>query len=247
MYYRSSAVGPKKFALFLASNNLFATETCSRSANPDIFNITKPLPMSGDSYTYLALGDSYTIGEGVPLYESFPYQVVQLLRKQGIPVHAPEIIAKTGWTTFELADQLLQRSLEHYYDFVTLAIGVNNQYRNLIQADYRSDFEFLIKKAICLTKEQPSRVIVLSIPDWGQTPFAHGKNRGKISDEINAFNLVNHEIATHHNCSYIDITSPLRAMGIDDSLLTADQLHPSGRAYANWATQVAAVITTQVV
>ncbi|WP_165958126.1 SGNH/GDSL hydrolase family protein [Segetibacter sp. 3557_3] len=201
--------------------------------------------MSKHSFNYLALGDSYTIGEGVALFESFPCQVVQLLRKKGLTIHAPEIVAKTGWTTFELADQLLHMSLAPHYDFVTLAIGVNNQYRNLLPADYRSDFEFLIRKALHFTTEQSSRVIVLSIPDWGHTPFAHGRNRRKISEEIDLFNELNHEITSRYRCQYLDVTTPLRNFGIDESPVVADKLHPSAKAYTTWALEVADVISRE--
>jgi len=106
--------------------------------------------MTKHNFTYLALGDSYTIGESVPLHESFPYQTVQLLRKNGLYFHAAEIIAKTGWTTFELAEHILHSRLNDHYDFVTLLIGVNNQYRSLSVEDYKTDFEFLLRKQFLL-------------------------------------------------------------------------------------------------
>ena len=118
---------------------------------------------------YLALGDSYTIGEAVPIHESFPYITTQLLRKEKISIHAPEMVAKTGWTSTELAEHLLHTQLNQQYDFVSLLIGVNNQYRNLSVDNFLNDFEFLVKKAIHLVAGKTERVIILSIPDWSCT------------------------------------------------------------------------------
>lgn len=129
------------------------------------------------SISYLALGDSYTIGESLPLHESFPYLATQLIRKQKISIQAPEIIAKTGWTSSELAEQLLKTELNAHYDFISLLIGVNNQYRHLSLNDFRSDFEYLLKKSIHLANGKPQNVMVLSIPDWGCTPFAKEKTQ----------------------------------------------------------------------
>jgi lysophospholipase L1-like esterase len=198
--------------------------------------------MSKHIYSYLALGDSYTIGESVAIYESFPYQVVQLLRKQGHAFHAPEIVAKTGWTTFELADHLIHTQLNQAYDFVTLLIGVNNQYRGLPADEYTSDFEYLLKKAIHFASEKPRQVIVLSIPDWGTTPFAKGKDSKKIEKEIDAYNATNKSIAQSHNCSYIDITPGTREASSNASLITVDKLHPSAKEYARWAEKVAEIV-----
>ena len=162
--------------------------------------------MTKHHFTLLALGDSYTIGEGVPLHESFPYQTIQLLRKNGFHIHAPEIVAQTGWTTFELAEHILHTKLNEHYDFVTLLIGVNNQYRGLSAEDYEADFEFLLKKAIHFAAEKSNHVIVLSIPDWGVTPFAKESDTKKIAEEIEAFNLINKNISTQHKVQYVEIT-----------------------------------------
>src|ERR1700754_2824239 len=136
--------------------------------------------------SYLALGDSYTIGEGVPLYDSYPYQAVQLLRKTGKDFYAPEIIARTGWTTDELAAAMARTRLLPGYDLVTLLIGVNNQYRGRDLEEYGVQFEQILRQAIGLA--QPAvdlarprgRVLVLSIPDWGVSPFAKGRDREEI-------------------------------------------------------------------
>jgi lysophospholipase L1-like esterase len=194
--------------------------------------------MSQHIHTLLCLGDSYTIGEQVPLHESFPYQLVQMLRKEGLHFHAPEIVAQTGWTTFELAEHLIHHQLEEHYDFVTLLIGVNNQYRGLDIDDYKDDFEFLLNKALYFSKNQPSRVCVLSVPDWGVTPFAKGKKAEKIAEEIDAYNAINKTIAEDAQCHYIDITSALRLHAKHKELLAKDGLHYSGKAHEQWAKQL---------
>ena len=191
------------------------------------------------SISYLALGDSYTIGESVPLHESFPYLTTQLIRKQKIAIHAPEIIAKTGWTSSELAEQLLKTELNTHYDFISLLIGVNNQYRHLSLHDFRSDFEYLLKKSIHLANSKPQNVIVLSIPDWGCTPFATEKNPGSIAVEIDSFNHVCAQFAKDYHTQYIDITTATRALKDHPSALAADQLHYSGETYLLWANKVA--------
>jgi len=185
--------------------------------------------------TYLALGDSYTIGEGVPLYENFPYQVVQLLRKNGLMFHAPEIIAKTGWTTDELLSTLSTTRLLPSYDFVSLLIGVNNQYRGRSLDEYQQQFETLLKKAVRLSANNPSRVIVLSIPDWGVTPYAADRDRNKIAKDIDDFNLINKSIALQHHAHYIDITEGSREAASDPTLMASDGLHPSGIEYTRWS------------
>ena len=193
-------------------------------------------------YSYLALGDSYTIGESVPLHESFPYQTIQLLRKAGIHFHAPEIVAKTGWTSFELAEHMLHTKLNEQYDFVTLLIGVNNQYRGLAVDEFQTDFEFLLRKAIHFAGEKADHVIVLSIPDWGITPFAAKKDDKKISEEIKAFNLICESVAKKNLTHFINITDETRKAVKDKSLLAPDHLHYSGKAHAVWAEKTAAII-----
>ncbi len=195
--------------------------------------------MSKHHFTFLALGDSYTNGESVPLHESFPYQTVQLLRQAGLPIQAPEIVAKTGWTSFELAGHILHTKLNEQYDFVTLLIGVNNQYRNLSIDEFATDFAFLLRKAIHLSGEKPSRVFVLSIPDWGVTPFAVKKSENKISEAIDAFNTICESAAKKSKTHFINITEETRKVQKDSSLLASDQLHYSAKAYAVWAGKLA--------
>ncbi len=199
------------------------------------------------SNTLLCLGDSYTIGESVPLHESFPYQTVQQLRKNNIHFQAPEIIAKTGWTTFELAEHILHTSLNEHYDFVTLLIGVNNQYRGLSIDDFKTDFEFLLKKVIHFANNNTKQVMVLSIPDWGVTTFAQGKNiEQTISNEIDRFNEVVEQMAKSHNTHFINITEETRKAKKDKSLLASDGLHYSAKEMSIWSEKVASIIETSI-
>jgi lysophospholipase L1-like esterase len=187
---------------------------------------------------YLALGDSYTIGEAVPAEENFPNQLVQMFRKKGIDVAAPQIIAKTGWTTGELLNAMASAQFLPEYDLVTLLIGVNNQYRGLAPEDYAAEFEKLLKMGIKLAGGKASNVIVVSIPDWGATPFAKGRNRGEITEQINDFNLRNTRISSKHNVKYVDITEGSREAFINNELVANDKLHPSGLEYKRWADAV---------
>lgn len=189
--------------------------------------------------SWLALGDSYTIGEAVPLHENFPYQSLQLLRKAGMHFHAPEIVAKTGWTTFELAEHLLHNQLNDHYDFVTLLIGVNNQYRGLSLDEYKSDLEFLTKKALHFSGGKSERVIVISIPDWGTTPFAEDRDRQQIAKEIDEYNAAKKAMAEDQGFFFINITDDQRSTSDDPEFVASDKLHPSGKEYAKWAVKVA--------
>ncbi|MGZ5252832.1 MAG: SGNH/GDSL hydrolase family protein [Flavitalea sp.] len=184
---------------------------------------------------YLALGDSYTIGEGVALFDSFPYQLCQFIRNEKISIQAPEIIAKTGWTTDELEDQILKYKFNQPYSFVTLLIGVNNQYRGRSLENFEPEFISLLKKAIKFTGNRKDRVFVLSIPDWGQTPFAKDRNREKISAEIDAYNNLIKRVCKEENIAFFDITSFPREKNNASFLVTSDELHPSVQEYSRWA------------
>lgn len=202
--------------------------------------------MSKHHYSYLALGDSYTIGESVPLHESFPYQTVQLLRKAGHHFHPPEIIAQTGWTSAELAKQILQTQLNESYDFITLLVGVNNQYRGLSINEFKTDLAFLVHKAIHLSGEQPGHVIMISIPDWGVTPIGAKKEEKKISEEIDAYNQICESAAKRFNTQFLNITEETRKVKNDYSLLATDHLHYSGKEHLIWARSVAALIEANI-
>jgi lysophospholipase L1-like esterase len=189
---------------------------------------------------YLALGDSYTIGESVSPDLNFPNQTVSLLRIAGRSVEGAEIIARTGWTTFELSARLdadgprLER-----YDFVSLLIGVNNQYRGLSAEAYAADFEQLLQRAIIYADGRADRVVVLSIPDWGVTPFAANRDRQKIALEIDQFNAINRQISGRFQVQYIDITPGTREASTRPELLAEDGLHPGALDYSRWAMKVA--------
>lgn len=185
-------------------------------------------------YRYLALGDSYTIGEQVTLHHSFPWQLVKKLREKGVIFADPVIIAITGWTTDELSAAIDLQSPPSNFDLVTLLIGVNNQYRGRSLQNYRKEFEQLLQKGIHLAADQPNHVFVLSIPDWGVTPFAQGKDRKKIADEIDRFNTACQEIALAHHCHFIDITASTRKNGNNADFLAPDLLHPSAKEYTAW-------------
>ena len=186
-------------------------------------------------YSYLALGDSYTIGEAVLLAESFPYQTIQLLRSKKIKMYAPEIIAKTGFTTDELDDAITKTNFLEKYDFVSLLIGVNNQYRERNINDFKNEFEGLLKKAIHFAGDKYQHVFVLSIPNWGATPFAKEKDTNKIAAEINAYNEVCKKITIQFGCTFLDITTAQKSESNDAENIAADGLHPSASEYSRWA------------
>lgn len=194
------------------------------------------------AYTYLALGDSYSIGENVQAHESFPYQVIELLTKEGFNFNSPDIIAKTGWTTDELQASINKYKLLPSYDFVTLLIGVNNQYQGRRVENYKPEFESLLKQAIWFAGDKAKHVIVLSIPDWGATPFAAGRDKNQIAKEIDAFNAVNRSLTKRYKAQYIEITAGTRDHAGDLSFITTDGLHPSGKEYAGWAVKISGVI-----
>ena len=187
--------------------------------------------------TYLALGDSYTIGESVAQTESFPYQFVTKLRLQGLNVANPKIIAKTGWTTDELQAAIKAENLTQTFDIVTLLIGVNNQYRGYSKITYRKEFKELLQTALGYASGNKKSVFVISIPDWGVTPFglSSGKSAKAIADEIDAFNIINKEETLAMEISYTDITPDSRKAATDVSLIAKDGLHPSGKMYLQWA------------
>ena len=200
-------------------------------------------PDSSDkSYTLLALGDSYTIGEQVPAKENFPNQVVTMLDEKKISFKPATIVAKTGWTTDELQAGIHTAKLKRKYDFVTLLIGVNNQYRGKKVVDYLPDFEALLRQSIRFAGGDSNRVIVLSIPDWSVTPFAKDRNKDEISKAIDEYNAANKLIAEKFHVHYINITTSTRKAADDPTLLAADGLHPSGKEYQKWAEEVAAII-----
>lgn len=183
---------------------------------------------------FLALGDSYTIGESVGETERWPVQLTLRLRDEAVFIEEPTILAETGWTTSELHAGIIDRSLENDYDLVSLQIGVNNQYRGLPIENYRTEFRNLLLTSIKCARNDPGRVIVLSIPDWGMTPFAEAEDREQIRCEINRLNTVNRSEAETGHVRYIDVTAISRLACENPSLIASDGLHPSGRMYSMW-------------
>jgi len=190
------------------------------------------------SITFLALGDSYTIGEGVDRNDSWPCQLTGELNKEGFAIHAPEIIAKTGWTTDELQSSIEKAGLQESYDLVSLLIGVNNQYRKYALHQYDREFKALLERAINLAGGVPENVLVISIPDYGATPFGQSKRPEKISEEIDRYNDIAKRHALSKGAHHINIT-PLSKKALHDrSLVAGDELHPSAKMYALWVQKI---------
>ncbi|QJB35575.2 SGNH/GDSL hydrolase family protein [Chitinophaga oryzae] len=192
-------------------------------------------------YSFLALGDSYTIGESVAETERFPMQTARLLRDKGVAMADPRIVAVTGWTTDELENGIREAGITGTFDLVTLLIGVNNQYRGRSLDEYREQFTRLLQQAVDFAGRRRGHVVVLSIPDWGVTPFAADRDRAAIAREIDAFNAVNKAVAATEGVHWLDITPYTREAAQDTSLVAADGLHPSGKDYARWAADLAAL------
>jgi len=185
-------------------------------------------------YRYLALGDSYTIGESVEENERFPVQLLNKLRGEGIEISDPLIVAKTGWTTDELMAAIEENNVNNDFDFVTLLIGVNNQYRGRGGEEYRTQFRALLNKAVSFAGGDPGKVLVISIPDWGVTQFAKGRDSYKIADEIDDFNDINKQETQNCGAVYAYVTDISRNAKDDSTLIATDGLHPSGKMYSLW-------------
>ncbi|HSE13620.1 MAG TPA: SGNH/GDSL hydrolase family protein [Rudaea sp.] len=215
--------------------------------------------MTGDASTqaararFLALGDSYTIGEGVDAGGRWPDQLAAALRASGLAVATPEIVARTGWTTGELAAAMDRHAFHPPYDLVTLLIGVNNQYRAGQEPkcpggqggpggagrdldNYRGEFRTLLERAIALAGNRPQRVVVVSIPDWGVTRFGQssGRDTAKVAHELDLYNVANAEIAASLHVRYADVTPASRDGGDHADMLAGDGLHPSATMYRRW-------------
>jgi lysophospholipase L1-like esterase len=195
---------------------------------------------------YLALGDSYTIGEGVPAGGDWPSQLVQALRAEGLAIDDPRIIATTGWTTDELSAAMDAAEPLGQWDCVSLLIGVNNQYRGRGLADYCDEFERLLERAIKLARGTTPRVLVLSIPDWGATPFgaASGRDLAQVSRELDGYNAAACALCEGHGVAFVDITGISRARGAEPAMLVDDGLHPSAAMYALWVARALPVART---
>jgi lysophospholipase L1-like esterase len=201
----------------------------SNAAIPDTIN-------SDHKITYLALGDSYTIGESVAMESNFPFQLSARLRANGLDVGSPKIIATTGWTTSELQSAIKAAALKQKFGLVTLLIGVNNQYRGESLNIYRKEFKELLQTALDFADGNKAHVFVLSIPDWGVTPFGAGSGRDQqsVAKDIDAFNAINKEETLAMGISYTDITVASRRAGTDKTLVATDGLHYSAKMHAEW-------------
>lgn len=188
--------------------------------------------------TYLALGDSYTIGESVAANDRYPVQAVKMLKANNIFFQDAEIIATTGWTTADLLTAVNNHQLKNNFDLVSLLIGVNNQYQGRSQSEYKTQFTTLLQKSIQLAGNNSSHVIVLSIPDYSVTPFACGSDTAFIARQIDSFNLVNKTVAEAYNVRYINVTDESRKAAHDTSLIADDGLHFSGKEYSVWASML---------
>ena len=190
-----------------------------------------------NNFSYLALGDSYTIGEGIDEKNRYPIILVRELKKQGVNFNNPRIIAKTGWTTDELNDSLNLSVFNTKYDYVSLLIGVNNQYRGLSSYIFEKEFRQLLSRSINYSKNK-SNVFVLSIPDWGVTPFAVKRNKIAISDSIDVFNQLIKKVCFENNIKFFDITDISREAELNSNLIAGDSLHPSGIMYKKWIDKI---------
>lgn len=212
--------------LFLFSLLLSFTFCTGTMTNPSV-----------ETKTYLALGDSYTVGEGVSVKESWPYQLTERLRDAGISMDAPRVIARTGWRTDNLVAAIEAENLTEKFDLVSVLIGVNNQFQGKSLEVYKKDLRGLLNRAIGLSRKGESGVFVLSIPDYGSTPF--GKlERESIGKEIDEWNLACKSVCDELGIMYLDITQISKKAAVDTSLTGKDRLHPSGKMYALWVDEI---------
>lgn len=198
-----------------------------------------PTDTARTAKTYLALGDSYTIGQSVSATDRYPYQAVSILSAQGIAVRQPDYIAQTGWTTVNLQSAIDAQRPSANYDLVTLLIGVNDQYQGRDTASYRAGFTHLLQEAVRLAGNRATHVVVLSIPDYSATPFAAPTDKARISREIGWFNAINKQVTLNAGIKYIDITPLTLQAANDPTLLASDQLHYSGKEMQQWAALLA--------
>lgn len=197
-----------------------------------------------NGHTFIFLGDSYTIGESVEMNQNFPFQLIKKIERASGKKFEPTIIAKTGWTTGELIENIKLKNINDQFEFATLLIGVNNQYRGMDIEIYKKEFEFLLQKAIAYAKDV-SHIFVISIPDWGCTPFAKDRDQQKIRQEIDAYNQINKDISSKYTCNYIEITSGGRIRCNAAKFLADDGLHPSSAEYDIWSDAILSMLLSK--
>lgn len=205
----------------------------SSSASPVPADTSTVVPSSAK--TYLALGDSYTIGQSVTAAERFPAQTVALLRGEGLNLADPVYLATTGWTTGNLLNAIATQNPAPAYDLVSLLIGVNDQYQHRDTSGYAQRFTQLLQKSIELAQGKTAHVFVLSIPDYSATPFVPASDKERVSREVGWFNAINKRITGALGVSYTDITPSTQAAAGNPALVASDGLHPSGLEYRKWA------------
>jgi len=191
------------------------------------------------TYTLLALGDSYTIGESVSEDGRWPSLLAEKLSQDSITLK-PTIVATTGWTTDELMSGIVKADIKETYDLVSLLIGVNNQYRGYDEDQYEKEFKVLLDQAIAFANGNNHHVFVVSIPDYGVTPFVEekGLDKKKIAHELDSYNAIAQKIATLRDISFINITDISRGAAADASLVATDGLHPSAKMYQLWVEEM---------
>ncbi len=220
----------------LDEKNQIDTIENQESIYNDLFDNTSE-SISQNNLSFLALGDSYTIGESVIEEERWPNQMVDIALNENLIFNQPDIIAKTGWRSEQLIDTLNKINFIKKFDYVSLMIGVNNQY-NLKPIDtFRLDLIKLLNMSIGYSVKREN-VVLISIPDWGVTPFAEGYDRNRIKQEIDEFNNVIKDIAINNDVLYVDVTEISRRALIEKDLIANDSLHPSGKMYLEWAEKI---------
>lgn len=230
----------KKMNLIILFTSAFLWFSCSSDEITENTNYPEKETMHNQATNpakYLALGDSYTIGESVGEDQRFPVQLVKMLNDNGIKSSPATIIAKTGWTTNDLTTGIKNSGINEKFDLVTLLIGVNNQYQGRDTTEYRIQFRQLLQTAILFVSGNEEKLIVVSIPDYGVTPFGKS-NEEKIAAEIDIFNKINKEETENVKANYVYITSISRVAKVETSLIAPDGLHPSGEMYRLWVENI---------
>jgi lysophospholipase L1-like esterase len=232
--------------ILIALTTLTGCNKKNETVKTNVTDTTKTKTMTNDSLTYLALGDSYTVGEAEPQAQSYPYQLIDSLNNNGYKVLHPNVIATTGWTTQDLINAIAASGISgKKFGFVTLLIGVNDQYQHLSIDVYKQNFTQLLNESIQFAGGDTSKVFVISIPDWGVTPFAQGQD-STIYPQIMAFNAVNLAISKAAGVNYVDVTPVSRTAANDLTLIAPDGLHFSGKMYAEWVKLLEAVVAARL-